>query len=429
MLARLRNHVDALGSVTLRAAGVGFGFLLSVFIGVRWGAEAAGLYALVTQSAMFLSIVAVGGLDLALVRHFGKSSARERVAVSSQLSALGVTLAMAGAVIGMLFLVGPDVRNWLTGTPLTTFALTIMIILLIARAMTRSLSAVLRVQRRFMLAQAVEIVLIPMFVTAALLAGWLHSPDALLIATALAAGLVVAIGFAAMVQGMLVRSDLPATKVSIRTLLATGGSLWMVAVALNLADWYGLATVASVGGLDAAGVFRVAAQMAAALGIVSTGLFGVYTAKMSAAFGSNDLTALAQLYRQATKISIVLILPATLVLALFAEPLLGLIGPEFVSGSVILRILLAGQFIATVMGPAGMMLAMTGNEKSNLRISLVAIILLVVAAPLLGDIIGAAGVALAIAIAQSGRNIASAWSVWRKFKLAPLGPLWSRAKR
>ena len=426
MLARLRNHGDALGSIGLRAAGVGFGFLLSVFIGVRWGAETAGLYALVTQTAMFLSVVAVGGLDLALVRHFGKSAGRQRVAARSQLSALAMTVLLAGVVIGLLFLLGPGVRNWLTGTPLTGFALAIMMVLLVARALTRSLSAILRVQRRFLLAQAVEIVFIPMFVTGALLAGWLHSPDALLIATAIAAAAAVGIGLATMVRGMAARSELPTTRVSIVTLLATGGSLWAVAVALNLADWYGLATVASVGGLDAAGVFRVAAQVAAALGIISTGLFGVYTARMSAAFGGDDLEELGRLYRQATKISIALIVPATLFLAILAEPLLAFVGPEFATGTTTLRILLAGQLIATVMGPAGMMLAMTGNEKSNLRISLISIVLLVVAAPLLGDVMGAAGVALAIALAQAGRNITSAWFVWRKFGMAPVSSLRSR---
>ena len=63
----LRNKA-ALGALIVRGTGVTAGFALTYLIARWFGPEANGIYALIVQSAMFLSVVAVGGLDLAVVR-------------------------------------------------------------------------------------------------------------------------------------------------------------------------------------------------------------------------------------------------------------------------------------------------------------------------------------------------------------------------
>src|SRR5258705_7595800 len=68
-------HRQSLASLTMRAAGVLAGFVVTVLIGRWFGPRANGQYAIVTQTAMFLSIVAVGGLDLAVGREFSRTQA------------------------------------------------------------------------------------------------------------------------------------------------------------------------------------------------------------------------------------------------------------------------------------------------------------------------------------------------------------------
>ena len=51
------------------------GFAITWFIGNRMGPVANGHYALITQTAMFLSVAAAGGIDLAMVRDFSAATA------------------------------------------------------------------------------------------------------------------------------------------------------------------------------------------------------------------------------------------------------------------------------------------------------------------------------------------------------------------
>ena len=61
LITGLRTHSASLASLAVRVAGVGLAFVVSLLIGRLYGPEAYGQYALVTQTGMFLSVVAIGG--------------------------------------------------------------------------------------------------------------------------------------------------------------------------------------------------------------------------------------------------------------------------------------------------------------------------------------------------------------------------------
>ena len=197
MLATLRHHLPALGSVAVRGLGVLAGFGTTFLIGRNWGPEANGTYALVTQTAIFLAVVAVGGLDMGVVRFFAAPLARgNRIAVASLWRTLALTLALTTAVIAATLLVravfGPDLLG-----PLPTAALPALIVLLAARALIRALGAVLRAHRHYLLGQAIDGLFIPAMIVTPLALGLLPDVEAALLATAAAGLLSVGIGFAA----------------------------------------------------------------------------------------------------------------------------------------------------------------------------------------------------------------------------------------
>ncbi|MDZ3833685.1 MAG: hypothetical protein U0S50_18000 [Sphingopyxis sp.] len=414
-----RNHFQSVMALAIRGLSVLAGFALSFVIGHRFGPEANGTYALITQSAMFLSVVAVGGLDLAVVRQFSSVIAkRQQLSASTLLRVVGLSIGFATAIIAALLAGGPATLHWAVGGILPAGGLLILCILLWSRAMTRIGSAVLRSQKRYILGQSVEVLMIPTLVLGVIAAGWVHSIGSILWVTAAVSAAVAIGGLMASLDGT--SRAAAATPLPIRPMIRIALPLWGVAIALNIADWYGLVVVANTAGLHDAGLYRIAMQFGTSLAIVSMGLFSVYSPQISAAWASEDLAGVARLGRTATRLSTLFTLPPALLMLGIAEPLLGLIGSEFIAAAPMLRIVVLGQMIYTITGPAGLVLAMTGHERVNFAITITSTLSLILFAPLIAQSFGAAGVATCVALFLVGRNLASLYFVNRLCGINPL---------
>jgi len=208
-------------------------------------------------------------------------------------------------------------------------------------------------------------------------------------------------------------SSSDAVDIPMRPLVKRAVPLWGVAVSKNMSDWYSLAVVAAVLSLYETGIFRVAMQIASALPVITVGLFSVFASKFSVAHTRNDFPEIARLARSATVLSIVLVVPPGLFAIVFAEPILGIVGPEFANEQRILQVLLIGQILYVCTGPSGLVLAMTGNEKVNLVLTVASLVALLVLLPLAAEHVGLMGLVLVMSAILVIRNIASLLAVRR----------------
>jgi len=405
-------HRQSLASLTMRAAGVLAGFAVTVLIGRWFGPRANGQYAIVTQTAMFLSIVAVGGLDLAVVREFSRTQAAgKKLALSTFARSLGQAIVLALAIVVVLTLGGDRLLMLMGRDAVPANSLVVLCIILLARTMTRFLASMLRSQSRFVLAQAVEVLMIPLGTITLVVVGFTHSVSGLLWATAVAGMAAAAIGIAASLR--FVGRGPGTLSVASATLLSTALPLWGVAVTQNLSDWYGLATVSAVTGIYDAGLYRVAAQFAMVFSLVSTGLFGTFATQISAAFHAGDRERVARLASSATRLSAVLMAPVAAYFLLFAPRVMGLIGPEFRAGAPLLQVLVVGQVAIALASPAGLVLALTGHPRVNLAFTGISAALMLLFAPMVAHAFGAVGIAAFVSAALVGQNIAAHFSVRR----------------
>jgi O-antigen/teichoic acid export membrane protein len=405
-------HRQSLASLAMRGAGVLAGFVVTFLIGRWFGPRANGQYAIVTQTAMFLSIVAVGGLDLAVVREFSRTqTVGKKLALSTFLRSLGQVVLLALIIVAALTIGGDRLLRLMGPEAVPANALVVLCMILLARTMTRFLASMLRSQSRFVLAQAVEVLLIPLGTIALVAVGAAHSVRGLLWATAAAGLATAAIGVAASLR--LVGRGQATLSVPNATLYATALPLWGVAVTQNLSDWYGLATVSAVAGIYDAGLYRVAAQFAMAFSLVSTGLFGTFATQISSAFHAEDRQRVATLASSATRLSAVLMAPVAASFLLFAPRVMGLVGPEFRAGAPLLQVLVIGQVAIALASPAGLVLALTGHPRVNLAFTGISAAFILLLAPMVGHAFGAVGIAAFVSAALVGQNIAAHLSVRR----------------
>lgn len=394
-LGLLFHNKAALGALVVRGVGVTAGFALTFLIARWFGPEANGYYALMVQSAMFLSVVAVGGLDLAVVREFARSVALGvRPARSSVAGVLLQTSAMALLLGAVILVLEPIAIHWLIGTVPLQWAGAILAALILQRALIRIIAAILRSQMQQSMSQAVELLLLPVL-TILIILGQKAGPqsvDAILHASLLAGVIVITVGI-----GLLIRESTGGAtglKIPQSSLFLTALPMWGVAISQNLADWYGLVTLNQWAGAAETGIFRVSWQIATVLPIISLSLQSTFGAQIAAAAHNGEKAEMARLASTATKLSVLIFVPVAALIFVFAEDVLAVFGAEFVSGAATLRIIVIGQTVIASLGIVGLVLVMTGHARTNLMIGLSSTVITLLATPFAAAEAGGLGVAL-----------------------------------
>jgi O-antigen/teichoic acid export membrane protein len=414
VIGLLNRNRSALAALVVRGAGVIAGFGLTFLIARWFGPTANGVYALVTQSAIFLSVVAVGGLDLAVVREFSRSVALgQPLARRAIWGVLIQTTTLALLLGGAVLLFEPVLVPRLIGEVAIADLGLILAVLILLRALMRIIAAILRSQSQFSRGQAIELFLLPV-ATIVLLFVWgakERQIDTILQASVLAAGLVVALGTVLAFRGS--SGSTGAVTVSQKTLFVGALPMWGMAIAQNLADWFGLVSVNYWAGTADAGIYRVGWQIASVLPIVALSLLGTFTARIAAAIHAGRRDEMARLSRTATMLALLIFGPIALVLFLFAEPILAAFGPEFVSGAATLRVLVVGSLLVAGFGIAGQVLVMIGQARLNLMVNLGTTLVILIGAPLAAALAGGFGVALLITVLNGAKTVVYFFAVRR----------------
>lgn len=403
-LRAFSHHRQSILALGVRGASLVAAFCITYFIGHDLGPAANGQYALITQTAIFVSVLGLLGLDIAVVRHFSgarASAAPLKRAIYLKTAALSIGLMVALALL--LAAAGDLLWKPLFGDVVSHDALLVASVLLIGRGGTRLFGAILRSQHAFVTGQSLDVLAIPLVVAVLLFLGLLQDLDSILWATAAASIAATTVAFAIGLR--FAQGGPDAFAPTLPKLFKSALPLWGASISANIGDWFGLAVAAAILGAYDTGLFRVAAQAAAVMQVVSMALFSVYSPKISTAFHAGDLAWVGRLTRSATRLSAVCAIPMAAGLLIFAEPLLGLIAPEFEQASTVLRILVLGQLGFTLTGPCGITLAMSGNERTNLVLMIVSTSMLFIFVPIATAHWGLTGLAVCMSVVLMARNL------------------------
>lgn len=395
-LHTLRSKSDVIIALGLRGGAVLAGFAVTFLIGNRYGPAANGQFALITQTAMFLAVVGLLGLDVSVVRHFAKAvSTKAKIRLTPFLQVVGIGLGLMVAIAIGMWLGGDLIWTRLFGDAVPRTMLLVLCILLIGRGGTTLFGGMLRSQHRFTLGQMIASLTMPLTTAVALISGLATSVEGALWATA--AGGLASILIGAIAMRRHVGRGPETLAIPLRPVLASSLPLWGVGIALHIGDWYGLAVAAQMLGAAEAGLYRVAVQIAATLQIVTMTIFSIYTAKISAAYHGGDIRKVAIQARTALRVGIAASAPLALVLVFGSDILLGVIGEEFRAALPVVIILIAGQLAYAIIGPSGLVLAMSGNERINLGITLIGTTLLLISVPIAARFGGLTWLAVCVA--------------------------------
>lgn len=367
------------GTVAVKAAGGAFAFALSVLLARLLSPSGFGVYSLALSVVSIISVPAQFGLPQLVVRETSRAlemqlwSLMKGIWLWSHAAALfsGVLLAIALGWLTYTNVLGWDreFRNaLLASSPL---------IILLALANIRG--AALRGLRFAVLGLLPEFVFRPaLFVLFLILLALLNEGDhgAQSISPVAASFTHVAASFAAFLTGGLILLKHTPSKVT-RSIPATYEHSKWLASALPLAAGTGMQVIilqidtVFVGVFHESsdvGTYRVVAAGAAFLSFVLTSVNMVVAPYLAALFAKSDWDRLRKVVKLSSRVVAAASLPMVLMLAIWSAELISSIyGDEYASGVAALRIMLIGQAINIVTGPAGTLLNMTGNERAFAR--------------------------------------------------------------
>jgi O-antigen/teichoic acid export membrane protein len=129
----------------------------------------------------------------------------------------------------------------------------------------------------------------------------------------------------------------------------------------------------------------------------------------------------SSVYQTATCWLVLMNWPIYLTLIIFGLPLLGLFGPGFSGGQVVLAILASTMLLATAIGPVDVVLLMGGRSSWNLLNTIAALTANLALNLLLTPRLGLAGAAIAFAASILLSNLLPLAQVWRFLRLHPFG--------
>jgi len=162
------------------------------------------------------------------------------------------------------------------------------------------------------------------------------------------------------------------------------------------------------------GIYGVAFKLSILTNFVIGSVKTIALPKISELFWGGKEQELKRMIRFSSRLIFSFAVPVSLVLFLFAEDLLGLLGEEFVAGAGALRILTLTQFINAASGLVAAFMNMTGNERVFAWLVGVATGVNVLLNLVLIPVYGMEGAAVATLISIAIWNIGGAAWIWRR---------------
>lgn len=411
-------------------AGRAVKLLTRVLIGRLLGAASLGLYDLAWTIILIFSFVARGGLQVAVVR-FGAplwSQGRPAALWRLALRVLVVPLGLGSGAAAALFLTAPWLAGTIFGKSELASAIRIVAPLVPVASGLAVLAGAAQATRRMGYTVLTRDLAEPMLQALVFLFLW-----------ALGYGLAAAL-WGALVGGVLAfllalamvwkltrsRDEISAAPQAAGQATLRQLVLFSLPVAASgmLAAYLLWADRLLVGYFRPAaevGIYAAAAQFGILFGLLLHGFNTMFTPMFTDLLDRGESERMRELFRVSTKWGLYLLLPLMVVLAIQPEVVLGgLFGTEFTLGGRALQILLIGQFVNVLSGQVGMVLVLSGRQRSWMALTAVALALNIALDVLWIPRFGLEGAAAASSLALVLLFGTGLYLAWRRLGMFPL---------
>ncbi len=423
-LSNLSPHHNEVvrGSATaliLKSGGLLLSFIFNLYMARVYGAAVIGTFALSVTVAGIFVLLGQMGTKTSIMRFIASHSAHNDSGAVRQV--LGRTIAIlipSALVVGAgMYAFSTNIAPLLFQDPMIrpAFIITAMAVpfLVIAEVNASALRGLKRILPAFVFQAAFTpssnllllFCLTSIFTTHSLLPLWANSTTA---AFSLVASTVILLRVLPSGGQSAKRPVEPITEI-----LKTSMPMMMSASMLLILNWTNILMLGFYLDTDAVGLFRIASRVSMLTSLSLVAVNSIIAPKFSELFAKGELKALKQMAQFAARLIFWTSIPILLAFLLFAEPIMGIFGPQFKAAAYVLVALSLGQLVNAGCGSVGYMLDMTGNQKSFRNILMMAAGFNILANTLLIPRFGILGAGIATALSTIIWNLGASYRVYR----------------
>lgn len=406
------RFISVLTAFATKGATAATLFLQSVVLSRFLGVEAMGVYFSAMAVYRIAESAAPFGIPMSAVREVGAAHATKSWQTIRSVATQATLICLAlGAIATLLVFFGKGIIASTFESPNeAATALTWVAFAILPGCGIMALTAVLRGLGRQGAANVLGAMLVS--VTAILtFVVWTHDSGYVGAIQSFILGQAVALVILALFVWRLVRRGTGEAKVR-HSLFHSAPSFWIITLASFGNDSLGVLLLGMLGTVADAGIFGVAARLALPLSFLSASVQAVYEPRFAGVMRSGSPDQLRQEFRSSLKHSFGLAAAMLVVMAVLAEPLLGLFGKGFAQAQAPFVVLLAGLCIMAAFGPAGSFLAMTGKARYNAWIAIASLPASLLLHVVLIPHYGAMGAACATTFVLVIRTLVQAWAAF-----------------
>lgn len=413
-------------SFGLRVTGAALVLAFNIAVTRSQGADEAGIFYLALTVVTVVGVLSQFGLNQSLLRFVAANTAARDWERVKGVFTKGVSVSLASSTITALIvlILSQPVAVRLFGRPDLVAPLRWISPSIIAFNLLMVYASILKGRKRVVEAVLVESIIWPSVAICILLipldlTGATHAAFAYTLGTAAAALFGVLAWRAAIPECKSVKGRFP-----LRDLLRSSRPLFVVDAVTLLTTWFPVLFLGLWSNDLEIAIYSTAARAAFAISLVTHSVNTVAAPRFAELYQNADHEGLRVAVRSTTNLYMLMDIPIVLIFLLFSGAIMGLFGAEFVVGAPVLQILSIGQFLMAVLGPAIILLVMSGHERLSQYCAFAggatSLLLLVLLVPWFGAIGAAFGTTMGLAV-QSAVAVALTWKHLDILTVAGLG--------
>jgi O-antigen/teichoic acid export membrane protein len=358
--------------------GMLLGYFLIFLISKKNGAEGVGFYSLFNQVLTVLSMVIGLGMNVSVLRFVGQFNNKMELPKIHLLYKYIVGLVIPfGIVSGILLFVGADlISSWLGKGEEYSYGIRLMGFILPFFSMNQVSVEFIRGFKKLQISELVRSVTRPAIMVIIILIFWSKPLDNIAIIYAFIAGSILN-SFISSATIWLQLGKIPkdnSVKFELKELFKTSLPMMWTSISSALLATFPMFIIDYFSTESELGIYSVAFRISQAISLILVIMNTIAAPKFAELFYGGEKEKLQKLITQSAKI----MLGVSFLLAFFiivnASWILNLFGSEFEEGKWVLIILVIGQLISTSTGSVGVIMNMSGNQKT-LRSVILAVVI------------------------------------------------------
>ncbi len=381
--------------ILIKVISVLSGLLLNVILARTVGVQETGLYYLSMTIIIIASVISTFGLRNTITRYVASKMVDNDWGAIKVIfnKSLSITSVIAIIITLYIFINASTIANGLFNKAESEIAITWMSMAILPFSISLIIASAIKGMHLVRIALIIESVLIPVGTTIGILCLYSFYEEiglylSYVIATTLTAIFAYFFWQLRMPKICNIHNKFP-TKIILESCVP----MFLSNLSGMVIQWFPILFLGILATTDEVGLYAIAYRTAMLVGFLLLAINSFIAPKISVLYNKGEIKKIHSLAILSTRIMIFLTTPIFLLILIYPDSIMSIFGNDFKGGTSALLLLAIGQFVVILVGPVGMLLAMTGNEsiikKSSLISALICILICIFFIPDYG-IIGAA---------------------------------------